>query len=156
MAQVCFILRYFPPFFSSKRNQILLAECKKGFATACKSAKNPQKVYCMPAACIRAADFLRSYCKGNKIHFPATVIACRIRELYEKAIMLAKNRWDNLITNWRRVWNILFTIRSFYTHEGLSSHTTFRPICCDGTVPLIHFYIFCTKIMIQYLRCKNE
>jgi hypothetical protein len=62
MAKVCFVVHYFPPFSALKGIKFLSAECKKELATACKSAKNPQKVYCMPASCTRAADFLRSYC----------------------------------------------------------------------------------------------
>ncbi len=36
----------------------------------------------------------------------------------------------------RGEFKILFTIRRFYTHEGLSNYTTFRPIQSGATVPL--------------------
>ncbi len=45
--------------------------------------------------------------------------------------MLAIYRWENLIQKKKQnggEFKILFTIRGFYTYEGLSNYTTFRPI----------------------------
>ena len=40
---------------------------------------------------------------------------------------------------------ILFTIRGFYTHEGLSNYTTFRPIQSGATVPLTYVIVQLTN-----------
>ncbi len=67
------------------------------------------------AACKRVSGCYRSYCQS--------FFKCGIRELLSTPIMLAIwYRCDKI----EQSFKILFTFRGFYTHEGLSNHTTFR------------------------------
>ncbi len=62
-------------------------------------------------------------------------------------------------------FKILFTIRSFYTHEGLSQPYHFQTdlICCDGTVPLnfnpflyfLYFRKYDTVFTLQIMNKKE-
>jgi hypothetical protein len=68
----------------------------------------------------------------NVIGDPFDHFACGIWELHATPIISAIYRWENLIQKkkmeFKIEFKILFTIHGFYTHEGLSTYTTFRPI----------------------------
>jgi hypothetical protein len=81
IVKICFILRYFPPFFSSKRNQIPFCRMQKGISYRMQICENPPKikVYWLLQSVIASCSLhaqgsliaLGAFAKGNQIHFPA-------------------------------------------------------------------------------------
>ncbi len=92
------------------------------------------------------------------IGHPFDHFACGICELHATPFMLAIYRWENLIQEKQNggEFKILFTIHGFYTHEGLSNYTTFRPIQSGATVPLTHPQPWFCKLFVKYFNILSK